>query len=138
MSSAVGVVVGATLPHTTWPQHPGAPSARRAMKRQTAGARGGVQGGKRSSVPSRNDQVRQMRRTSRGAADACAAKREAWGEARGWKTPPPLRRVRRDAEAPEEPETEATAAQEEAKGEAEVEVVEEEGGSGYAVMELGE
>ena len=71
-------------------------------------------------------------------ADACAAEREARGEARGWRTPPPLRRVRRDAEAPEEPETEATAAQEKARGEAEVEVVEEEGGSGQAAMELGE
>ena len=39
---------------------------------------------------------------------------------------------------PRSPEAEATAAQEKARGEAEVEVVEEEGGSGYAVMELGE
>ena len=90
-------------------------------------------------MPSRNDQVRQLRKTSRGAADACAAKREARREARGWKTSPPLRRVRRDAEAPEEPETGAMAAQEEARGEAEVEAVEEEeGGSGQAAMELGE
>ena len=55
-------------------------------------------------------------------ADACAAKREARGEARGWRTPPPLRQVRRDAETPEEPEVEATATQEEARGEAEAEV----------------
>ena len=39
---------------------------------------------------------------------------------------------------PEEPEVEATAAQEKARGEAEVEVVEEEGGSGQVAMELGE
>ena len=45
--------------------------------------------------------------------------------------------MRRDAEAPEEPETEATSAQEEARGEAEVEVVEEEAGSDQAAMELG-
>ena len=46
--------------------------------------------------------------------------------------------MRRVAEAPEEPKTEATAAQEEVGGEAEVEVVEEERGSGWAAMELGE
>ena len=70
-------------------------------------------------------------------ADACAAKREARGEARGWRSPPPPRRVRRVAEAPEEPEVEATVAQNGARGEAEVEV-EEEGGSGQATMEMGE
>ena len=70
-------------------------------------------------------------------ADACAAMREARGEARGWRSPPPPRRERRVAEAPEEPEVEATVAQNGARGEAEVEV-EKEGGLGQAAMEMGE
>ena len=43
-------------------------------------------------------------------ADACAAKREARLSARGWRSPPPPRRVRGTA-APEVPEHEATVAQ---------------------------
>ena len=70
-------------------------------------------------------------------ADACAAKGEARGKARGWRSPPPLRRAKKGAEAPEEPEVEPTVTQEEARSEAEAEVAEEEGGSGQAAMELG-
>ena len=70
-------------------------------------------------------------------ADACAATREARGEARGWRSPPPPRGERRTAEAPKGPEIEATVVQVEEMGEAEV-VVEEEGGSVQTAMEVGE
>ena len=70
-------------------------------------------------------------------ADACAAKREARGEARGWQSPPPACRGRGAAEVPEEPEIVATAAQGEEESEAEAEVVEE-GESVQAAMEMEE
>ena len=73
----------------------------------------------------------------RAQADACAAKREAWWEARGRRTLPPLRQVRRDNEALKEPKIEATASHEEARGEAEAEVEEGEGEPSQAAVELG-
>ena len=108
------------------------------MKRQTTGARSR---GARWEVVVRALTERPNAPTAgpHGArADACASKGEARGKARGWRSPPPLRRAKRDAEAPEEPEVEPTATQEEARGEAEAEVAEEEGGSGPAAMEFGE
>ena len=70
-------------------------------------------------------------------ADACAAKRKAQGEARGWRRSlPPARRVRGAAEALEEPEIEATAVQGKEEDEAEAEV--EEGGPVRAAMEMEE
>ena len=68
-------------------------------------------------------------------ADACAAKREAWGEAKGWRSPSPKRRE--TGKEPEEPEKRTTAAHGEGEGEAEVTVPEEEGAA-QAAMEMGE
>ena len=68
-------------------------------------------------------------------ADACAAKREAWGEARGWRSPSPRRREK--GKGPEKPEERATAAQGEEEGEAEVSVSEGEGAA-QAAMEMEE
>ena len=68
-------------------------------------------------------------------ADACAAKREARGEARGWRSPSPRRREK--GKGPEKPEERATAAQGEEEGEAEVSVPEEEGAA-QAAMEMEE
>ena len=59
-------------------------------------------------------------------ADACAAKSEAWGEARGWRSPSPKRREK-GAKVPEEPEERVTAAQGEEEGRKEVSEPEEEG-----------
>ena len=55
-------------------------------------------------------------------ADACAAKREARAEARGWGPPSPKRRER--GEVPEVPKERTTATQEEEEGEMEVTVPE--------------
>ena len=68
-------------------------------------------------------------------ADACAAKREARGEAKGWRSPSPKRRER--GKRPEEPEERATATQGEAEGEAEVVVPGEEDAAQVA-MEMEE
>ena len=67
-----------------------------------------------------------------GRADVCGAKREAWGEARGWWLPPPKRWEK--GTGPEKPKERTTAAQEE-KGEAEVTVPEEEGEAEVTVPE---
>ena len=64
---------------------------------------------------------------SHGArADACAAKREARREAKGWRSPSPKRREK-GAKVPEEPEERATPAQGEEEGRTEVSEPEEEG-----------
>ena len=70
-------------------------------------------------------------------ADACAAKREARGEARGWRSPSPRRQEKGNLKGPEKPEERATAAQGEEEGEAEVSVPEEEGAA-QAAMEMEE
>ena len=64
-------------------------------------------------------------------ADACAAKREARGGARGWRSPCPRRREK--GKGPEKPEERATAAQGKEEGEAEVSVPEEEGAAQAAM-----
>ena len=68
-------------------------------------------------------------------ADAFAAKREAGGEARGWRSPSP--KWREKGKGPEKPEERTTAAQSEEEGEAEVDVPEEEGAV-QAAMEMEE
>ena len=68
-------------------------------------------------------------------ADACAAKRGARGEDRGWRSPSPRRREK--GKGPEKPEERTTAAQSEEEGEAEVDVPEEEGAV-QAAMEMEE
>ena len=68
-------------------------------------------------------------------ADACAAKREAREEARGWRSPSPKRQER--GKAPETPEERTTATQGEEEGEAEVTVPGEEGAA-QAAMEMEE
>ena len=54
--------------------------------------------------------------------DACAAKRDARGAAKGWRSPSLPRREKRATEVPETPEDEAPAAQEGLGGEAEIEM----------------
>ena len=68
-------------------------------------------------------------------ADACAAKREARGEARGWRSPSPKRRVK--GRGLEEPDLRTAAAQGEGEGEAEASMAEEEGPA-QAAMEMEE
>ena len=68
-------------------------------------------------------------------ADACAAKREAGGEARGWRSPSPKRREK--GKGSETPKERTTAIQGEEEGEAEVTVPGEEGAA-QAVMEMEE
>ena len=68
-------------------------------------------------------------------ADACAVKREARGEAKGWRSPSPKRREK--GKGPEDPEKRTTATQGEEKGEAECPVPEEEGAA-QAAMEVEE
>ena len=69
-------------------------------------------------------------------ADACAAKREARGGARGWRSPSPKRREK--GRRPEVPEERATATHgKEKEGETEVNVPEEEGAAQVA-MEMEE
>ena len=84
-------------------------------------------------MPSWNGEMRQLRRTSRARADACAAKREERGEERGWRSPSPKRREK--GKRPEKPDERATATQGEEEGEAEVTVPEEEGAA-QAAMEM--
>ena len=55
-------------------------------------------------------------------ADACAAKRDAHGAAKGWRSPSLPRREKRPTEVPETPEDETPAAQEGLGGEVEVEM----------------
>ena len=69
-------------------------------------------------------------------ADACTAKREARGAARGWRSPPPPRRERRAVEAPRTFEDEIPAAHEGMEGETGVEM-KEEGGPVQTAMEPG-
>ena len=64
--------------------------------------------------------------------DACTAKREARGEARGWRSPSPKRREK--GRGPEVPEGRTTATQgEEKEGETEVTVPEEKGAAQVAI-----
>ena len=74
-------------------------------------------------MPPWDGQVCQLWRTSRARADACATKREARREAKGWQSPSPKRREK--GKAPEEPKERATAAQGWEEGEAEVNMSEE-------------
>ena len=68
-------------------------------------------------------------------ADACVAKREARGEARGWQSPSPKRREK--GKGPEKPEERATATLGEEEGEAKAAAPEEEGAA-QAAMEMEE
>ena len=66
-------------------------------------------------------------------ADACAAKREAQGEASGWRSPSLKRREK--GKRPEKPEERATATQGEVEGEAGA-AVPGEGGAAQVAMEM--
>ena len=66
-------------------------------------------------------------------ADACAAKREARGEARGWRSPSSKRQEK--GKGSEKPEKQTAATQGEGEGEAGVSVPEEEGAA-KAAMEM--